>query len=68
MAATPTREHYSPDMERAVTLQLRNATAEEFAQLQSYYQRRGGPGLALLREELRNRNLPDVAVIRPMYP
>jgi hypothetical protein len=55
-------------MERAVTLQLRNATAEEFAQLQSYYQRRGGPGLALLREELRNRNLPDVAVIRPMYP
>lgn len=51
-------ESYSPTMEAAVRQQLTQASPEYLAQLVPYYQQRRGPGLVLLEEEHRRRNLP----------
>lgn len=49
-------EHYSPDMQRWVAKQLKEATPKVFAQLYHYYQQRGGPGLVLAETEMVARN------------
>ena len=51
-------EAYSPTMEAAVRQMLTQASPAYLAQLVPYYQQRQGPGLVLLEEEHRRRNLP----------
>lgn len=51
-------ETYSPSMEAAVRRELTQASPQYLATLVPYYQQRQGPGLVLLEEEHRRRNLP----------
>jgi hypothetical protein len=44
-------EQYSPELCRWVAKQLQQADAKLFAQLADYYEKRGGPGLELVKAE-----------------
>lgn len=48
-------EAYSPEMEAWVAKQLRNTKQRDLDRLLTYYQQRGGPGLALVEAEQRRR-------------
>jgi hypothetical protein len=48
-------EVYSTQMQAAVQHQVQQAPIEWLCQLLAYYRQRGGPGLALVETELRER-------------
>jgi hypothetical protein len=48
-------EVYSPHLTAAVQAHLQQQGAQELARLLAYFRQRGGPGLALVEAELRER-------------
>lgn len=61
-------ETYSPGMAIAVRKHFRLCSAEQLASLLTYYLQRQGPGLGLLREEYKDRGLPDPLPVAGPFP
>ena len=60
-------ESYSPNMQAALTKQLRRTATHDLEAMMPYFRKRGGPGLTLVEAELQARQ-PLPATPAPVAP